>query len=323
MSGIYFQESNNTTEKRGIMQYTRYGWHDEENRQYVPYLLVERKADAGTCSYSLAMISTEDIEHCCTTARPAPESVPPTLSEIVMLLANISLGQRSTTPQGQSLFIDRYNKTFFQPSRPIAYELSQESVSRISSLANYIHVRRWDKTYGVIEPLYEEYLVICGNLAYTLLSACRRYLDNPDNELSCDVKSNKHNLCVHALSASAARRLAKSMTPETAARMVEGAMLSCAIRDHSEIQKDKANIRLRSSLSIYDDVPAYDMKASVQCKSGFGTKQFFDYLENLSNASLVQFYLVKSNHDEIVCFDEYAGYRTDKYDILPVFEKVA
>lgn len=301
------------------MQYTHYGWYDDAGKN-VPYLLIGID-NGGKCSYAIQMTDAGSIEHCCTASRPASACEPPSLADLLALLVNLSLGQRATTPQGQNLFIDRCNKTFFQPSRPIAYDLTQENVSRMSSLANYIHIRRWDKTYGAIESLYEEYLIICGNIAYSLLDACKRYLDGIDTDLKVHIKSRKHNLVVPDFTHAACNRFAKSATPDTVAKTVEGAMLSCAIRDHSEIQKDKANIRLRSSLEAYRPFCTFDMESAQTGKTSFGTKKFFDYLESLADASSSEFYLVCAGCDEIVPFDQYCTYRNSKYDIAPLAQE--
>lgn len=297
------------------MYYTRYGWYSDDGK-HVPYLLIDVDENGRGCSYSLQAIETTDLEHCCTPSRPSRPSEPPSLAEMLSLLANIALGQRSTTPQGQSLFIDRYSRTFFQPSRSVAQELSQESVSRLSSLANYVHIRRWDKTYGVIEPLYEEYLAICGSLAYGVLDACSRFLDGSDDEVACPVRSRKHNLCTHPLSRQSLKHFANMAVPDEVSKIVEGAMLSCAIRDHSEIQKDKANVRLRESLGTYDGIyHSFDMGSLSAGKTGFASKKFVDYLSALADASSSEFWVICSGADEVIPFSQYREYRRGKYEV--------
>lgn len=287
------------------MRYTKQGWtHDTKNT--MPYMLVRPAKEGDECTYVLAMASADDVSTCC-----LPRSTsyigrgdPMTLAECLMLLANISLGQRYTTPQGQSQFIGRYNKTFFRPSTSVKYAFTQDTVSKASSLANYVHASRWNRAFGVMESLYEEYLFICGNIAYSLYDAAYRYAGQ-DEEMSCAAPKRKNGLYVQDMDEKTCHEVAQYVdSPSKAAEVVEGAMICAFIQDRSAIAKDRANLQLQTTLSKYREVGAPDISKMAE-ENTLACVELLDYFTKLAHAGNAEFWIVCEEADGVTAFTVY------------------
>lgn len=294
------------------MQYTRNGWrHETEDGTTVMPVLTMDFSKRRT-SYSLSSTTAEDIARCCLSEDSEASPIRPmTLAETILLLGNIALGQRRTTPPSQSKFIDRVNRTFFVPGLHIAPVLSQEAVTRISALANYIHIKRWDRSFGITADLFEEYLLIAGSLAVSLLAAAKRYRKDPDGELSWFVRTDKHNLNLSEIPRDEADEIASHMTAAMSSSIVEGAMISCALADHTTVSKDRENLRLRNSIRHYLET-FEELSLGERVKSGeLHTWSLLIALDELAGHTVEQFWIVERESDKSTPYQQYVDNRAD------------
>lgn len=281
------------------LRHTRYGWFDKERAPYV-------SQDASTRKKTLRLMMLPKEGRCVLprSVGSLDECPPMTLAECWLLLANVSLGLRTTVLHGQSRYIDRWDKTFFHESSPLKLSLSQDTVYRLSSLANYIHIRRIDKSRGVVEALYEEYLFICGQLSYSLLDASRRYMENEEKELRWEIDSRRNNLYTQDISPIASA-LSSDMDAKLAMEIVEGAMRSSALRDRTATKKDKENKQLQNILQVYGS-PSIEMDDMSQ-RLELVTQPLVDYLVVLSQSLADEFWLIRPEEDRTTSSKKWAS----------------
>lgn len=291
------------------MRFTSQGWHDDDGKS--PYMLITSAPDGG-CRYSIILKEPPRTDKCCLGSRIEKEMSAPTLAETLMLVLNVSLGQRKTTPASKSKFIDRISKTFFQETSRIDYSLRQDNITNLSALANYIQVRRLDDGFGALEALTEEYFFIIGNIAYSLADAACRLREkktSTEDEMKVSGLSKKHALREMSCSEEDLLAIADAvLNKERACAIIEGAMISCAVSDHVAIAKDRSNVRLRRTLSCFDDAKSQlDEKMRDDGKTLEVSADILDALAALAACAPDKFYVVCTGTDDIEDYLVYCG----------------
>jgi hypothetical protein len=169
---------------------------------------------------------------------------PCSVADCLILLYNISLGQRTTTPSFQNKFIDRFSKTFFSEGYRISLSLKTDNIINISSFASYFHMRRWNPEYGVLEPLYDEYRALQGNLAVWLRD--EHGMDKP-SFMADEIPEERMAGATPELARGVAGILADD---DDALAFIEGIFMTCCWRDHSKTNKDLKSTRLREAIDV-------------------------------------------------------------------------
>ena len=223
------------------------------------------------------------------------------VSDCLILLYNVSLGQRTTTPSFQNKFIDRFSKTFFSEGYRMSLTLKTDNIINISSFASYFHMRRWNPEYGVLEPLYDEYRVLQGNLAAWLRDEAG--MDIP-SLLSSEIPDSRKE----GITPEMAREVAMMLADDgDAVAFIEGIFMTCCWRDHSKTNKDLKSTRLREAIDVMRDdimdVPEDDIPA-------FFAPENIERLEKIGKSIPAMYYVLEGSNDIIDLFafdmDEHA-----------------
>ena len=251
-------------------------------------------------------------------SKVAPETVTSTISrnivdpikcpsrkDVMRLVYNVALGQRTTTPEYSNQFIDRHEKTFFRDGAKFVITLKQDSVTNISAIANYIHMGKWTPEAGVIEHIYDDYRCIQATLALLLLDVLGgKRKTAADTEIVNDKKKdNLHDQQITDKDIEAARSVLKDET--AALKFAEGIMAACCWRDHSKTEKDLHNSKIRAALAPYEEFMSY---------ACFDADRFWE-VENIETISSMadiahELWVVKNGTDEII--DVAYGHEHDK-----------
>ena len=215
--------------------------------------------------------------------------------DVMRLIYNVALGQRSTTPEYSNQFIDRHEKTFFREGAKFTIALKQDSVTNISAIANYIHMCKWTAETGVVEHIYDDYRCIQATLALLLLDTLNgKRRTAHDTEIINDKKKN--NLCDQHITNEDLDQARQVIKDETSAlRFIEGVMAACCWRDHSKTEKDLHNSKIRTALAPYEEAMEYAI---------FDEDRFWE-AENIETISSMadiahELWVVKAGTDQIV-----------------------
>lgn len=291
--------------------FTRRGWRDADG--LMPFAVLESDGK-GHLRYDLEFRECPRRTAC---FYGESSSIPmPHEDEVASFLLSIALGQRQSTPSTQNKFVGRNNKTFFSGRAHIAVTHRSEHVMNISAMANYVEGAMRDDTCGAVERIYEEYCFAMGNLAYTVMATLRR-LDAEDASAFGKVESKplqakhyvadpvKAHVPMMELGAEGRAALSKCAgTPSDAVRFVHGVMLCCYVRDHSSIEKDRKNVRLRKCMETFSEVCAR-VNAVIEGAGGkLGdlrlTQELCEALCEMSDVAEDVIYIVRDGSDVVV-----------------------
>lgn len=300
--------------------FTKRGWIDENG--FMPYATYKQDGK-GHLIYGIEMKKVPEHTSCfypaTTSAIPAPH-----IDDVMTLLFNIAIGQRSTTPMSQNKFIGRYNKTFFSGSSHIAYTIRQEHITNISAFANYVHMNKRDPKCGVCERLFDEYCFIVGNIAYTLYRTAKRHeaIANGEKDIEetrkTDLTSSK-KIAKHNLKAAIADdELVEKLIPmissiEDAVEIAEGVMIACCVHDHTSIDKDRNSVHIKKTIGHYQEQFQDVLEAINEIrknKENVITPKLLEALRGLSQINDDAIWIIRDGTDDIINWFVYDS-RTD------------
>lgn len=173
------------------------------------------------------------------------------LTDVLTLIYNIALGQRTSTPKYLSQFIDRPEKTFFNDSAHVTLLPEQFSVTNISAMVNYFVISSSDPTKGIIFPIWEALMCYTANIALMLDHALN---DGNGECIERNSDGKKNNIAYIDIDDEQRTRLRNELPDiEAIEELIFGCYVCCCWRDHSVVGKDIGSVKIRTLLNKYSE----------------------------------------------------------------------